>query len=246
MKRIKLTKLTLPQTEINKMDKKEKKRYIMFTCILRDLNLLQKCLVYIGNDKQTNEPYASANATISFFFLKTLISKIHEIWVFLKENKVDCDYTKFSSDLKNKIDDIKSFFAEKKVEGIFSFIRNKFGFHYEYWNDVDELIDNASKDFTQFEIWLSPQDSANEIFASPNSVILKVILLEMHKLGFPGDEKKLINTLFDLALEGARLSREFSVFYLSEVFPIKWEQKEEIEIEVPLMSEVQLPLIVTK
>jgi hypothetical protein len=246
MKKIKLTKLTLPRTEITKLDKKEKKRYIMFTCIIRDLNLLQKCLVYTGNLKPTEGIYTSAKASISFFFLKTLMSKIHEMWFFLKKNKIVNDYSNFSNDLKQKIDDIKHFFSDKKIEDIFDFIRNKFGFHYEYWDDVDELIDNASKDFEHFEMWLSSENSANEIFSSSNAIILKVIFSEMKRLGFEGDDNQLMNMLFDLSLKGARLFQEFSVFYISDVFSIKWVQQEEVEVEVPLVSEVQLPLIIAR
>ena len=68
----------------------------------------------------------------------------------------------------------EKFFSDKKVKDIFAFIRDKFGFHYEYQNDVDEMIENASKQFSEFEMWLS-DDSANEIFASSNAVMLEVV-----------------------------------------------------------------------
>lgn len=246
MKRIKLAKAILPKSEIDKMGKKEKKRFIMFTCMVRDLNILQKCLAYKTNEKPTQDPFISANTTISFFFLKTLLSKIYEMWVFMKNDRICDDRSRFSADLNNRIDNVNDFFDDKKIEDIFSFIRNKFGFHYEYWDDVDELIDDASNNFSQFEAWLSTENSANEIFSSTNTVILKVIFSEMQRLGFSGDDKSLMNTLFDLALKGARVFQEFSVVCLSEVFSVKWEQKEEVEIDVPLMSEVQLPLLVAR
>jgi len=246
MKKIKLTRLTLSQSEMNKLDKKEKKRYIMFTCMLRDLNLLEKCLLYIDNEKPTKQPYIAANTTIGFFFLKTLISKIHEMWFFLNKNKILDDHSIFSNELKAKRDEIQEFFSDKKIKDIFSFIRNKFGFHYEYWDDVDALIDNATKNLENFEAWLSSGNSANEIFASSNDIILKVIFLKMQKLKFAGDAEQLLNTLFDLTLKGACLFQEFSAFYLKETFPIKWEEHEEVEIEAPLISEVRLPLIVAR
>jgi len=246
MKKINLSKLTLSQEELNKLSKRQKKRFIMFTCIIRDLNLLQKCLGYISNDKRTDDPFHSANVTISFFFLKTLISKIHEMWFFLKKNKIANDRGSFSVDLKNKIDEIVLFFDDKKTEKIFTFVRNKFGFHYEYWNDVDKLIRNALKDFDCYEAWLSSENSANEIFASTNAVILKVIFSRMTKLGFKGDNQALMDTLFDLSLRGARLFQEFSVHYLTEISDIKWEQQTSIEIDVPLITEVKLPLIVAR
>lgn len=214
--------------------------------MVRDLNLLQKCLAFISNEKPVNEPYISANTTISFFFLKTLISKIHEMWFFMNKNRIWDDYPNFSSDLKNKAIEIKKFFSDKKAEDIFSFIRSKFGFHYEYWDDVDKLIDDASKIFSEFEMYLSSENSANEIFSSTNAIILKVVFLKMRELDFEGEDKDLMAILFNLTLQGARLFQEFSVFYLSEAFAIKWEQQEEIEVEAPLISEVRLPLIVAR
>ncbi|MBW1796770.1 MAG: hypothetical protein JRJ38_20540 [Deltaproteobacteria bacterium] len=226
------------------MSPKEKKRYIMLTLILRDLNLLQKCLIYSGNKKSSEEPLVSATTTISFFFLKTLISKIHEMWTFLNRNEILDNHSTFSNELKAKRDEIQKFFSDNKVEEIFSFIRNKFGFHYEYLDDVDLLIDEGMESFDQLEIWLSTWDSGNEIFASSNALVLSVIFRKMSNLGFEGDEKNLMDKIFDLALDAARIFREFSVSYIVEAFSINWRQEEEIEIDVPSISEVHLPLIV--
>ena len=245
MKKVKLTNLVLPKSEIDKLGPQEKKRYLMFTCMVRDLNLLQKCLIFAGNESSSDTPSVSAKTTISFFFLKTLISKIHEMWVFLNKNKVLEGSVSFSRELKEKCEEIENFFSDNKVKDIFTFIRNKFGFHYEYWDDVDVMIEDASKQFSEFEIWLS-EDSANEIFASSNAVILEVIFLKMKRVGFTGDAKSLMDQLFDLALKGSGLFREFSVLYLAEAFPVSWVQREEVVIEAPQYSQVKLPLIVTK
>ena len=244
MKKVKLTNLVLPKTEIDKLGPQEKKRYIMFSCMVRDLNLLQKCLIFAGNESSADKASVSAKTTISFFFLKTLISKIHEMWMFLKKNKIMENSESFSRELKTKYNAIETFFFDKKIRNIFAFIRNKFGFHYEYWNDIDVIVEDTLKRFTEFEIWLS-DDSANEIFASSNAVILEVIFLKMKKLGFAGDTQSLMEELFDLALTGAHLFREFSVLYLAEAFPVKWEQRGEVVIEAPQDSQVNLPLIVT-
>ena len=245
MNKVKLIKLVLPKSEIDKLSSQEKKRYLMFTSMVRDLNLLQKCLIFAGNESSSDPPSVSARTTIMFFFLKTLISKIHEMWTFLNKNKVLEDSVGFSGELKERCNGIEDFFSDTKVKDIFAFIRNKFGFHYEYWDDVDVMIEDASKQFSEFEIWLS-EDSANEIFASSNAVILEVIFLEMRKVGFAGDAKNLFEQLLDLASKGSGLFREFSVLYLAEAFPVNWEQREEVVIEAPQHSQVKLPLIVTK
>ena len=52
--------------------------------------------------------------------------------------------------------------------------------------------------------------------------------------------------LYELAVTGAPLFREFSVLYLAEAFSVNWERREEVEIEAPQYSQVKLPLIVTK
>ena len=218
----------------------------MLTLILRDLNLLQKCLIYIGNKKHFEKPLVSSKTTTSFFFLKTLISKIHEMWTFLNRNEILNNRSTFSNELNAKIDEIQSFFSDRKVADIFSFIRNKFGFHYEYLDDVDILLDEAIKSFDNLEMWLSTCDSGNEIFASSNAVMISVIFSEMNKLGFEGDKQELMNKMFNLALNAARIFREFSLFYIVEAFSIKWRQEEEIEVNVPILSNVELPLIVKR
>lgn len=245
MKKVKMTKLTLTKSEMDKLGPQEKKRYIMFTLMLRDLNLLQKFLMCVGNESSTDQPTASAETTIHLFFLKTLISKIHEMWTFLSKNKILQGSAGFSTVLKEKSDKIENFFSEKKVKDIFAFIRDKFGFHYEYQDDVDGMIEDASKRLSEFEIWLS-DDSANEIFASSNAVTMEVIFSRMKIVGFTGDMENLLRQLYELALKGANLFREFSVLYLVEVFPVMWERREEVEIEAPLYSQIKLPLIVTK
>jgi len=245
MKKVKLIKLVLPKTEMDKLGPQEKKRYLMFTCMVRDLNLLQKCLIFVGNESSSDPPSVSARTTINFFFIKTLISKIHEMWAFLTKNEVLEVADSFSRELKEKCNRIENFFSDNKVRDIFAFIRNRFGFHYEYWDDVDQMIEDASKKFSEFEMWLS-EDSANEIFASSNAIILEVIFLEMKRVGFAGDAKSLMEELFDLTLKGSALLRDFSVLYLAEAFPIKWEQREEVLIEAPQYSQVKLPLIVTR
>ena len=245
MKKVKLTKLVLSKSEMNKLGPQEKKRYIMFACMVRDLNLLQKCLLFVENENSTDKPCVSAKTTIRFFFLKTFISKIHEMWTFLSKNKILQGSAKFSKELKEQCDEIEKFFSDKKVKDIFSFIRDKFGFHYEYQDDVDGMIEDASKHLTEFEIWLS-DDSANEIFAASNAVIMEVIFAQMKKVGFTGDMESLLRQLCELAMNGARLFQRFSKLYLGEIFPVKWERREVMEIEAPLYSQVKLPLIVTK
>jgi len=163
--------------------------------------------------------------------------------MFLEKNKI-LDSIGGLNDVTKMSAQVKDFFGDQKIDGICSFIRNKFGFHYEHWDDIDVLIDNEVKQFTEFEIWLSMEDSGNKIFASTNAVMQKVIFSEMTKLGFTGNDAELFDDLFELALRGARILREFTIAYLTEVLPVTWVKTEELEIMSPLYSDVKLPLIV--
>jgi hypothetical protein len=245
MKKIKLTKLILQKDQIDKLTLIDKKRYLMFTCMMRDMDILQKLLIFAGNEKPKIEPCLSATATMIGFLLKSLISKIYEMKNFICKNKIQSNSESFSDDLKNKIAETEIFFADKGTNTIFAFIRDKFGFHYEYQNDVDQLIDDVSKNYSSLEMWLS-EDSANEIFPSSNDIIFDVIFIKMQELGFSGDKTSLFEQLFDLSLKGAKLFRDLSVEYLSEAFPVQWILGEQIEIDAPEFSEVKLPLIVTQ
>jgi hypothetical protein len=245
MKKTKLTKLILPKYQIDKLNVKDKKRYLMFTCMISDMDILEKLLIFASNDKPKNEPYLSANATMVGFLLKSLISKIHEMKIFICKNKIQSNSESFSDDLKNKIAEIEIFFADKDTNTIFAFIRDKFGFHYEYKNDIDQLIDQVSKNYSSFEMWLSSEDSTNEIFPSSNDIIFDVIFIKMQELGFSGNKTSLFDQLVNLSIKAAKLFCDLSVEYISEAFPVQWILGEQIEIDAPEFSEVKLPLIVT-
>ena len=225
--KVKLTRFILSKSELRKMSSKDRKRYIMFTFILRDLNLLQKCLIYSKNDNSTERIIDSANTVASLFFIKTLISKIYEMWVFLKENILS-DQGKFSLEIKESINQITSFFSDDKILNIFGFIRNKIGFHYEYQNGIDPLIDKAFDELrdNEFEMWLSESDSGNDIFVSSNTLTIEVILKQMGKFGFQGSDMKRMDELFALSLKASSLFRNFSAIFLAEAFKTRWEQRD--------------------
>ena len=243
-KKIRMAKFVLPKKEFSKLSPKERKHYLMFTLMLRDLNLLQKCLVYSLNEMRSNEPFPSAKTTVTFFFLKTLISKIHEMKKFLDKNNILCYKHNFSKALKGQSEAIERFFSDKKVADLFDFIRNKFGFHYEYLDDIDSSVDKEMESFENIEIWLSTEDSGNEIFASSNAIMLKVIFSKMRELGFQGNEQELLDKLIDLSLKVARILRDFSIHYINEAWDITWGQEREIEIDAPSIDEICLPFIV--
>lgn len=248
MGKVKLVRLSLPKSERRKMSATEKKRYIMFAFILRDLNLIQKCLIYSRNDTPAVQLLDSANTTASVFFMKTLISKIHEMRKFMEKNKVVTDTATYSPELKDSVKRIDDFYSDSKVRNIFAFVRDKMGFHYEHKKDIDALIETVfdSFDDNEFSMWLSETDSGNDIFVSATTLTMSVILKQMQIEGFQGDDLTRMEKLFTLSLGAARLFQNFSSLYLAEAFNVQWNQDESIEVDVPVISTVTLPVIVAK
>jgi len=185
-----------------------------------------------------------ADITIHFFFFKTLISKNHEMWEFIIKNKIIEEKDQFTKEIEDYLKQIESFFLEKKVEKLFCFIRNKFGFHYESWDDIDLLVDKAMNDLPELEMWFS-MEAGNDIYSSSNKIMLQVIFYEMRKLGFDGDNLKLMDRLLDLTFGISRIFEEFSKSYLAEVFSENdLNYKEEVEVKAPILSGVSLPFVV--
>lgn len=114
---------------------------------------------------------------------------------------------------------------------------------------IDPIINSAFDKFgnDDFQVYLTQNDSANDVFPSLNSVILMSIFQKMDNLQFAERDEQKLKILFSLAGEGAKLVMEFCPIYLTEVFPVKWEHKEEeIEIVVPEISTIELPIITLK
>jgi len=239
-------KIVIPEDEIKKMTSSNKKRYLMLSNMIRDLNLLQKVLLYIKNTHDNHEVLISGNAVASFFFLKTLISKNYEIKQFINYEGIINEKGNFTEELLKKFIDIEDFFSKAEVTELFDFIRNKFSFHYEYQKDIEPLLEQIMNDFDGIEMFLS-HDSVNEIFSSSNAIMIKAIFIKMQNLGYKGDDTVLMNKLFSLAVESSRICREFCTHYLVEriLYNINCLHKDTISLEAPLLSECHLHFIVS-
>lgn len=250
-RKLKYTILSLPKVEVQKLDAKSRKRFIMLTSILRDTTLLSKLIYYTKNSNELKiDILKYANTMASIFFFTTFISKIYEMWIFLTKNKIldELLNKSKSSELASAIDSIKNFFADEKKEKLFAFIRNSLGFHYEYYDQIDSKINEAFDKFEDrgFTIFLTEDNAANDVFPSLNTVILISIFKIMDELGYNlTDPKSKMEKLFSLVGEGAKMAMDFCPAYLVEMFLVKWDQKEkEIEIEVPHISSIKLPILV--
>jgi len=244
---IEFTKLVIPNDAVCQMTRPQKRQYLMITNMLRDLSLLQKLLLFVGNNDRPDEPSESANTTISFFFLKTLISKNYEMWEFMEKEGLRSEG--LGESLDNMRREIIDFFEEESHQDIFSFIRNKFGFHYEsdpkFRGELEDLIEPAMNNH-EMDMWLSGEDSGNDIFGSSNAVMIKVIFQRMKDSGLSGDDKALMDQLFELTLKISSIFREFCLEYMLAVVlkDIKLHDRGTKKVRAPLLSRTKLPLIV--
>lgn len=244
MRKIEMARIQLSNEDIAKLDSQQKKRLIMFTLIMRDINFLQRCLIIASNEDANSEPFSSGKNTTIFFYLKTLLSKIHEMRLFLERNRILNQSDNSNLMFREKQKAVMEFFANPKMRNILDFIRNKFGFHYEYQDDVDLAISEALSNLDTYEAWVSTRDSGNEIFKSSNTILLQVIFSEMRKEGYSGSDDDLMKALFDVILCGCRILRDFSLAYITEGLDVEWKYDDTIEIDAPEISSVVFPSIV--
>ncbi|HEC91890.1 MAG TPA: hypothetical protein ENI51_02690 [Candidatus Atribacteria bacterium] len=76
--------------------------------------------------------------------------------------------------------------------------------------------------------------------------MLKVIFEKMRKFGFVGDEKRLMEQLFDITLKISKIFHDFYKLYLIEnvLKDIQLQDFGKVQVKAPLLSKVKLPLIV--
>lgn len=239
--RVALVKLSLPNEELQKLTRTERKHYVMLTSILRDVIMLQKLLIFVNNSNPPCEILKSAKATQIIYFITTLGSTIHEAKRFLSKEKMLKNIT---SDLVESRNAVSSFFACKQTREILRFIRDKFGFHYDTKDDLDPKIDSVFVARPEIYMWLSDSDSCNDLFSSTDDVICEVIYNELQGLGFKGNIQEFIGHLFDLVLDGAEVIVEFGRAYLAKCFSAKWLRQERAIVDVPSLDDISLPLIV--
>lgn len=239
--------IVIEKNEVKKLLPQKKRQYLMITSMLRDLNLFQKTLLFIHNDNKRNDVFVPANEVSGFLFIKILISKIHEMIAFLNADRITEGKNNFSQELKKIYEDIEEYIAEKRLNKIFGFIRNKLGFHYEAQKNIEPIINKIMKAEQKIEMWLS-EDSANEIFSSSNEIMQKVIYAIMRKEGYKGQGRELMNELFEMTVKMADSLYKFYSRYLIEVvlvgINIKYEKK--IEVNALSLSQIKLSFLTGK
>ena len=240
-------KLVLPKETVESLSARDKKRLLMLTSMMRDMDLYRKMFVYGGKQKTGYEKFDEAIlVTLIFSISKILISKVYEIWKFVEVEKIREEKDTFSPELLEHWSEIEAFFSEEKNKQLFCFIRNKFGLHFDHYPEIEPYIENAMKEVGDLEFWMGNDSSGNDVYSSSNTVVLTVLRNKMTALGFAGAEEKLIGQLQKLPIEISHSLNEFCKGYLTEILlkEKSFEQKLTITVTVPLLSEVNLPLIV--
>ena len=246
-KTLEFHQLVLPKTTVESLSAREKKRLLMLMSMIRDMDLYRKMLIYGGKQKTGCEKLDEAVlVTMIFSISKILISKIYEIWEFLESEKIREETSGFSNALLERWNEIEAFFSEEKNKQLFCFIRNKFGFHFDHYQEIEAYIEKAMKEVGDLEFWMGNDSSGNDIFSSSNTVMLVVLRNKMTELGFVGTEEELIGQLQSLPIQISHSINEFCKGYLTEVLlnGKSFEQKLTVAITAPLLTEVTLPLIV--
>jgi hypothetical protein len=246
-KTLEFHQLIFTKTAVGSLSSCSKKRLLMLMSMIRDMNLYRKMFIYGGKQKTGHEELDEAIlVTLVFSISKILISKVYEIWQFMKSEKISEEKANFSDDLSKLWNEIEAFFSEEKNRKLFRFIRNKFGFHFEHFAEIEPYIEDAIKEVGDLEYWMGSDSSGNDIFSSSNTVMLIVLRNKMTELGFVGTEEELIGQLQRLPIVISYSINEFCKGYLTEILlkGKSLEQKSTVTITVPLLSEVTLPLIV--
>jgi len=246
-KTLEFHQLILPKESVESLSSRDKKRLLMIMSMIRDMDLYRKMLIYGGKQKTGHEKLdEAALVTLVFSISKILISKVYEIWQFLGSEKISEEKADFSAGLLEHWNKVEDFFSEEKNKQLFCFIRNKFGFHFDHYQEIEAYIEKAVKEVGDLEFWMGNDSSGNDIFTSSNTVMLIVLRNKMIELGFTGTEEELIGELQRLPIVISHSINEFCKGYLMEILlkGKSFQQRLTVAITAPLLSEVTLPLIV--
>lgn len=166
-----LTKINIKNSDLKIYNENEQIFFIQLTNFLNEINILQKTLIISNNNLDNlDKIHKRAQTAQSMFFLKILIGKLNEGWVFFNSSffgtKLSKEYkNKFSPSGKNSLSSLKKHFSQKNM---FNYIRNKYSFHYDNEN-IKEEINSRSKDEI-FNIYIA-QNFANCLYSIGDIIV---------------------------------------------------------------------------
>ena len=250
-KTLEFTRLILPGSVARGLSSHHKQRLVMLTSMMRDLDLFRKLIVYASRSQKTGIQSLdqASSATLLLSFANILISKEFEIWEFLEKENIEAEKAAFSADLLARWEKIVDFFNDPKKKDLFHFVRNKFGFHYDWYENLHSYIDNAMAEIGDLEFWMCNDMSGNDVFVSSDVVMLTVVCKKMTELGFVGTDKELVKELYKLAIEISVQINEFCKEYFVKVLAKNLQFSDDgvrVLANVPSLSEVNLPLVVAR
>lgn len=244
-KQITLKKLILPKETVSRMQPFQLRQYFVITNMLHDLDFYGKLLSFISNVPESSPVERSDKAGNQINILIKYISNIYEMVKFLKRDVIErIDKQDMLGTEACKI--ISEY--EKNYVDIYRFIRNKYGFHYEWEEDLEQFICDAVKEYGDLDIYLSDAISGNDVFASSSAIVFMTIMDKMRKHGYP--DKSSGKLFDDLATSAIRMGESLKIFYRRYLLDCVLESArfiktgENVEIPAKKFSECQLSFFV--
>ncbi len=239
-------KLVIPAAEIEKMSEKDRRQFLTLTIIMRDLDLLEKMLFFCTHDSEKGNRVEEAAFMVgSFFLLKTLISKCHELWTFFEKEGYLENKQALSTKTFEGLSILEQYYGDQDRK-IFCFIRNKFGFHYGRDPYLETKINDAMIQEGDYQMWLENSSrSGNEVFESSANIMLRVLFDEMRNLGFQGSNDELFRKLLGKTKEFARIAKALSISLVTNdiLKGIDHKKVDQITFSLPKIKDVHLPFI---
>lgn len=244
-KQIRLKKLILSKEDALKMSPWQLRQYFIITNILHDLDFYGKLLVFITRTPACNRVENEGKAVSQIFILIKYISSVYEMFEFLKKDVVG----KFDkqSDLRDEATKIIKGY-KNNYEKIYSFIRNKYRFHYEWQDDLEPFFCEAVKEYGNLDVYMSDVLSGNDVYSSSGAIVFATIISKMKKHGYSNKTSKGI--FDDLAISVTNIGQQLKMFYRKYLVDVVLKSAryvdtgEVIEVSAKKFAECQLSFFV--
>lgn len=203
----------------------DKSTFLMSTVILQDLQIIQKSLIFVSNNKSEKDVITDYNYVAAVFFLKKLVAVNHEARSFI------C----------SAIDENWSIGIETKERLFNEFIRDKFASHYEKqkskFDHDEEFLKNGNLEF-----WSQDSNSGNEIFACSADFMMGQIFSRMKNDCFDGVDQKrevYLAKMFELTTKISRSIQEKIRSYVGSCIESHNDLKS-CEVEAENINDIRL------
>lgn len=239
-----LLKVNIRKSKLDTIPENERVFFIQLTNFLNELNILQKCVFFSGNEiKSLNAIERRAQISQALFFIRMLAGKLNEGWEMLNKDffgtQLSKEYkTALSQVGKDSLSELKRYFTRDNNVNL---IRKKFAFHYDA-EKIKGEIDKIPKNEV-LEMLIS-EHRGNCLYSFSDVTVNWAILNSID----PSNPARAMDTLIvEVAIKVGGWFQEFGadcVCIISEKLGLDYTG---VEIpEPPLIDDVKLPYFVKK